>query len=228
MSDNEKLREKLKKEIRAVLLPNKNGLTIEEMEQDYLEIMACRLPYRELGYSTLVHLCQDLSDVVEMTRVGRQVVLKGIPDEKTAHVARLVYGQKDSGKPKGLKGAILNMRNGGTWRKRQFYPVNVPQRFERREYNTTKVVVPADIRTRFRELLTSYPNGIIMANINIAYQRRFGTQLDFRKLGFYSLKDMIESMTDTITLQTLREGGCKITAKRLQPANSGRPYESGT
>ncbi|XP_014662464.1 PREDICTED: tudor domain-containing protein 5-like [Priapulus caudatus] len=208
MGDAVKLMEKLKKEVRAVLLTSKSGLTVYELEKDYADMMSRPLPYRELGFGNVTDLCRSMSDVVSISMIRGKVVLVGIPDKATEHVARLVQGQKNSGRPRGRLAATRRPD-------RPMYRASNVQQFNsmpsnRVKHDTTLTVAPADLRARFHELLESKPEGIYMANISTAYQRKFGVPLLVSKYGFDSVLNLLRGMPDTVELVNLPEGGYTV------------------
>nr|XP_055111029.1 tudor domain-containing protein 5 isoform X3 [Symphalangus syndactylus] len=99
MSEQERIQECLRKEIRSLLISTKDGLSPQELEKEYLLMVGNRLPLRILGYRSTMELVLDMPDVVSVcSGAGGTVILKAIPDESTKGIASLVAKQRSSHK----------------------------------------------------------------------------------------------------------------------------------
>ncbi|XP_045694775.1 tudor domain-containing protein 5 isoform X3 [Phyllostomus hastatus] len=99
MSDQERIQECLRKEIRSLLISAKDGLTPQQLEKEYLLMVGSHLPLRILGYRSTMELVLDMPDVVSICPGGDgTVILKAIPDESTKGIASLVAKQRSSHK----------------------------------------------------------------------------------------------------------------------------------
>lgn len=78
MSDQERIQECLRKEIRSLLISAKDGLTPQQLEKEYLLMVGSHLPLGILGYGSTMELVLDMPDVVSICpcRDGT-VILKG-------------------------------------------------------------------------------------------------------------------------------------------------------
>ncbi|KAM9212409.1 tudor domain-containing protein 5 isoform 4-T4 [Dugong dugon] len=110
MSEQERIQECLKKEIRSLLISTKDGLTPQQLEKEYLLMVGNHLPLRILGYGSTMEMVLDMPDVVSVCPSGDgTVILKAIPDESTKGIASLVAKQRSNHKvrnstPKGRAG----------------------------------------------------------------------------------------------------------------------------
>lgn len=78
MSEQERIREGLRKEIRSLLMSARDGLTPQQLEKEYLLIVGSHLPLRILGYQSTKELVLDMPDVVCVCPCkGGTVILKG-------------------------------------------------------------------------------------------------------------------------------------------------------
>lgn len=78
MSEQERIQECLRKEIRSLLISAKDGLTPQQLEKEYLLMVGNHLPLRILGYRSTMELMLDMPDVVSVCPSGDgTVILKG-------------------------------------------------------------------------------------------------------------------------------------------------------
>ena len=78
MSEQERIQECLRKEIRSLLISTKDGLTPQQLEKEYLLMVGNHLPLRILGYRSTMELVLDMPDVVSVCPCGDgTVILKG-------------------------------------------------------------------------------------------------------------------------------------------------------
>lgn len=78
MSEQERIQECLRKEIRSLLISTKDGLTPQQLEKEYLLMVGSHLPLRALGYRCVMELVLDMPDVVSVCPSGDGlVILKG-------------------------------------------------------------------------------------------------------------------------------------------------------
>lgn len=78
MTDQEQRMNSLKKELRSLLTPIKEGLTPSQLEQEYKIMIGKMLPLRMLGYHSVMELVKDMPDTVNISPKGNgTVILKG-------------------------------------------------------------------------------------------------------------------------------------------------------
>ena len=77
-------REEIRKLLRSVLLPNKKGLLLTDLEKEYRGMTGSPVPYRGLGYSSVLSMLLDMKDVATLEKLpsGHQLVL-ATPDQST-------------------------------------------------------------------------------------------------------------------------------------------------
>lgn len=78
MSDQERLMNSMKKVVRSLLTPVKEGLTPMELNKEYKSMIGEPLPFRALGYHSVMELVIDMPDVVRICPSGNgNTVLRG-------------------------------------------------------------------------------------------------------------------------------------------------------
>lgn len=200
-NDEEALRKEVTKNVRGLLLSVQNGLTVAEIQRDYKCMIGKPFPFRELGHNTPLDLLKDLSDVARPSWENGVLVLRGIPDATTRHIARLVARQKKSS-PRRKK------------RLTSYQPEQAP-------------VLPHFIRTQIKELLTGYPSGLLGSMFAAAFKRRFGEEINYKRLEFKSLNQLLEAIPDIVEIEHMRGGGFRVYGKRFETDNSDKAPDPG-
>ncbi|XP_077983069.1 tudor domain-containing protein 5-like [Glandiceps talaboti] len=218
MSDLAKLREEVKKNVRALLISAPTGLTPNQLQNDYQGLLGHQLPYRDLGYNSSLDLLRALPDCVQFTYDRGHMILKGVADDTTKHIASLVARQRVSkrrgrGRGSGRSGRVSFVR--------RIPPP--PPRGPAKPVIAQEPSVPAHVRNKIKELLTLYPNGLLGSSFNIAFARRFGHHIDFNAMGFKSLGPLLNSLTGLVRVEQLSSGGFKIFGKDIQACGETRP-----
>lgn len=178
----------VKKRIRALLISSKNGSTLKQLYSDYKSVIGEELPYRELGYPSVIALIRSIPDVVSVKLNGpeRAAMLYGVPDEKTAHLARMVARQRPS-------------RSAGNVQPRRNPP---PKR------------IPNGFAVQLKQLFLSYPNGVSLERFNEAFARRFGYYLKYTPWGYSSLEQVLEDAEDVELVRDPLRGSAVVKPKR--------------
>ena len=191
MSKKAEIKEETKKQMRALLLSAPRGLNARDIQNDFKCLMGKALPFRELGYSTAEDLFRDMPDVVRVTWVGGEVVLRGISDRTTQHIERMVSRQKVNTKTKRRSMGVPPRR----------YPaprLNIPTR--------PPPTIPAFIRGQIRSLFLCYRNGLPASQLDSAYVRRFGNLIDCARFGFKNLFELARSLSDMVSVEETPRG----------------------
>lgn len=66
-------RDHLKKIFRSLLLPEKNGTTIQHLRKLYFEMEGEEIPYKRFGFKTDIELLKTMDGVVHMVGDDRQI-----------------------------------------------------------------------------------------------------------------------------------------------------------
>ncbi|KAJ7332015.1 hypothetical protein JRQ81_014195 [Phrynocephalus forsythii] len=210
MSDQEHLMNSLKKEVRSILIATKEGLTPSNLEQEFKSMIGEQLPFRVLGYRSVMELVQDMPDVVNICTQGNGIVhLKAIPDESTKGIASLVAKQKSRPKPPRyrLNSSLHSTSCSGLPRCSQISP-RLPWR------GRVPPTLPAAVRSELKELLGLSP--VLLSDFDKAFVRRFGRPFDFTRYGFFSMFEVLNAASDIITVVQTRAGSM-LTLKKSPP-----------
>lgn len=124
--------------------------------------------------------------------------ISGIADATTRHIASLVARQKKHSTKR--KTRLTSYR-----------PEPAP-------------IVPHILRTQITELLSQYPSGLLGSMLNVAFSRRFGQELNYERLKFKSLRNLLESIFDIVRIEEMRGGSYRVYGKgiALDNLDSGR------
>ena len=69
------------KMIRSVLLPNKDGLFLTDLEAEYRGILGESIPWKRLGFFSLYDLVMKIPEAVRVEKFGNgQILLHATPD----------------------------------------------------------------------------------------------------------------------------------------------------
>ena len=119
----------------------------------------------------------------------------GIADATTRHIASLVARQKKTSSKRKTRVTT-------------FHPEPTP-------------VVPHFIRTQIKELVSSYPSGLLGSMFALAFNRRFGQELNYDKLRFKSLGHLLDSISDIVKIEDMRGGGYRVYGRGNDKVNLG-------
>lgn len=71
------LMEVLKKEVRAMLIAAKAGLTPEQLEEQYMAMVCKPLPLHDLGFQSTLEMVTQMPEVVRICSKNGTLILKG-------------------------------------------------------------------------------------------------------------------------------------------------------
>ncbi|XP_068879040.1 tudor domain-containing protein 5 isoform X2 [Aphelocoma coerulescens] len=206
-SKQAQLMEVLKKEVRAMLIAAKAGLTPEQLEEQYMAMVCKPLPLHDLGFQSTLELVTQMPDVVQVcsSKTGT-LILKAIADDSTRGIAKLVASQKVKARNKASKKTATkanatfptkNSRN--------------PQSFQALSARTP--VLPAMVKAELQDLLSSSP--LLLRDFDKAFLRRFGRAFQYRQYGFLSMFEVLRSMSDSIAVEQTEAGSLLLLRKYL-------------
>ncbi|XP_067912958.1 tudor domain-containing protein 5 [Heterodontus francisci] len=210
MSDQEKLLEVLKKELRSLLISAKNSLTPVELERDYRSMMGKQLPLCALGYRSVLELVSNIPDTIKIHTCGDgSILLKGVGNETTKGIEELVAKAKVSSKTK------RNLR-------KTRYELVQRQAFLPRRCNITPIL-PALVKCELRELVASFPAGVLLSDFDRSFVKKYGRPFQYTRYGFYSLQEVLKATGDVIEIQQTRQGSLLL----LRNRNRESPLKQG-
>ncbi|XP_037999620.1 tudor domain-containing protein 5 [Motacilla alba alba] len=205
-SKQAQLMEVLKKEVRAMLIAAKAGLTPEQLEEQYMAMVCKPLPLHDLGFQSTLELVTQMPEVVQIcsSRNGA-LILKAIADDSTKGIAKLVANQKVKTRKASKKTAT---KANPTFPTKNF---KNPQGFQTLSAGTP--VLPAMVKAELQDLLSSSP--LLLADLDRAFLRRFGRAFQYRQYGFLSVLEVLRSMSDSIAVEQTKAGSLLVLRKYL-------------
>ncbi|NWH95710.1 TDRD5 protein, partial [Aegithalos caudatus] len=199
------LMELLKKEVRAMLIAAKAGLTPEQLEEQYMAMVCKPLPLRDLGFQTTLELVTQMPEVVQIYSKNGTLILKAIADDSTKGIAQLVANQKVKTRKASKKIATKANLTFPTKNSKN------PQSFQTVSAGTP--VLPAAVKAELQDLLSSSP--LLLADLGKAFFRRFGRAFQYRQYGFLSMFEVLRSMADSIVVEQTKAGSLLVLRKFL-------------
>nr|XP_006811461.1 PREDICTED: uncharacterized protein LOC102806254 [Saccoglossus kowalevskii] len=150
MSELAKLKEEVKKNLRALLISAPTGLTLQQIQNDYHTMLGQPIPYRELGYNTVTDFIKSVPDCLQTHYERGLLLLYGVADDTTKHIAKLVSRQKVGlrcrrGRVSGYLSLVRKTAPPP--------PTGAPKPLMAEQPS-----VPAHLRTKIKALLSAYPN----------------------------------------------------------------------
>ncbi|XP_060053738.1 tudor domain-containing protein 5 isoform X2 [Erinaceus europaeus] len=203
MSEQERIQECLRKEIRSLLISAKDGLSPQQLEKEYLSMVGNHLPLRILGYRSTMELVLDMPDVVNVCpcRDGT-VILKAIPDESTKGIASLVAKQRSSHKVRNsMQRGRTSVCSGPSSQRRVPYRGRVPP------------ILPAVVKSELKDLLALSP--VLLSDFEKAFVKRFGRSFQYVQYGFLSMFEVLSAASDVISVEQTRAGSLLMLKKSL-------------
>uniref|UniRef100_A0A8C8XYI1 Tudor domain-containing protein 5 n=1 Tax=Panthera leo TaxID=9689 RepID=A0A8C8XYI1_PANLE len=203
MSEQERIQECLRKEIRSLLISTKDGLTPQQLEKEYLLMVGSHLPLRVLGYRSTMELVLDMPDVVTVCPCGDgTVILKAIPDESTKGIASLVAKQRSNHKVRNsMPRGRASVCSGPSFRRRVPYRGRVPP------------ILPAVVKSELKDLLALSP--VLLSDFEKAFSRRFGRSFQYVQYGFLSMFEVLNAASDVISVEQTRAGSLLMLRKSV-------------
>ncbi|KAM6166237.1 tudor domain-containing protein 5 [Erethizon dorsatum] len=202
MSEQERIQDSLRKEIRSLLISTKDGLTPHQLEKEYLLMVGNRLPLRILGYRSTMELVLDMPDVVSVCPCGDgTIILKAIPDESTKGIASLVAKQRSSHKVQNSMQKGRASICSGTSSHPVPYRGRVPP------------ILPAVVKSELKDLLALSP--VLLSDFEKAFARRFGRSFQYMQYGFLSMFEVLNAASDVISVEQTRAGSLLMLKKSV-------------
>uniref|UniRef100_A0A673V1N5 Tudor domain-containing protein 5 n=1 Tax=Suricata suricatta TaxID=37032 RepID=A0A673V1N5_SURSU len=203
MSEQDRIQECLRKEIRSLLISTKDGLTPQQLEKEYLLMVGSHLPLRLLGYRSTMELVLDMPDVVTVSPCGDgTVILKAIPDESTKGIASLVAKQRSNPKVRNfMPRGRASICSGPSPHRRVPYRGRVPP------------ILPAVVKSELKDLLALSP--VLLSDFEKAFVRRFGRSFQYSQYGFLSMFEVLNAASDVISVEQTRAGSLLMLRKSI-------------
>jgi len=106
----------LKQEVLSLLVSAKYGLNEHELLNDYRSFNSNKdLPYRDLGYPSLISLLRSWPDVCRLQQQGNNgaITILAVEEESTKHILSMVKGQRQGKSRRRTRGGRNRARGGG-------------------------------------------------------------------------------------------------------------------
>ncbi|KAM7046230.1 tudor domain-containing protein 5 isoform 2-T2 [Acridotheres tristis] len=198
--------EVLKKEVRAMLIAAKAGLTPEQLEEQYMAMVCKPLPLHDLGFQSTLELVTQMPEVVRIcSSKSGTLILKAIADDSTKGIAKLVANQKVKTRKASKKTAMKTNATFPTKNSKN------PQSFQTLSARTP--VLPAAVKAELQDLLSSSP--LRLMDLDKAFLRHFGRAFQYRQYGFLSMFEVLRSMSDSIVIEQTKAGSLVVLRKYM-------------
>ncbi|NXY17661.1 TDRD5 protein, partial [Atrichornis clamosus] len=204
-SKQAQLMEVLKKEVRAMLIAAKAGLTPEQLEEQYMDMVCKPLPLQDLGFKSTLELVTQMPEVVRVCSKNGTLILKAIADDTTKGIAKLVANQKVKTRAKAWK-KTATKANAASPTKNSKTPQSFP-------LSARTPVLPATVKADLQDLLSSSP--LLLVDLDKAFLRRFGRAFQYRQYGFLSVSEALRSVSDFIVVEQTKAGSLLVLRKYL-------------
>ncbi|NXV32191.1 TDRD5 protein, partial [Rissa tridactyla] len=199
-ADKAQLMETLKKEVRSLLLASKEGLTPAQLEQEYMAMIGKPLPLCDLGFQSTLELVADMPEVVRVCSYEKGTfILKAIADETTKAIAKLVARQRSA---RARRSAAVKAGAASPSKNLQSFP-----------QRGRAPVLPARVKAELQDLLSSSP--LMLLDFDKAFFRRFGRAFQYTQYGFFSMLEVLRSVSDIIVVEQTRAGSLLTLKKYL-------------
>ncbi|XP_075472624.1 tudor domain-containing protein 5 isoform X3 [Ascaphus truei] len=187
--DEEQRLQSVRKAVRSLLIASKKGMRVSELEKDYRMMIGSQLPLRVLGYRSTMELLMDMPDVVNISSNGDgTVLLSAVVDEATKGMADLISRQNTP-----------RVRKKPTTR-------HVIPRCHTDLVRRVRVspVLPATLKSDLRDLLSYSP--VLLSDLEKAFFSRFGRSFQYSRYGFFSILEVLRSISDIVLVEDTRAG----------------------
>ncbi|PIK59187.1 putative tudor domain-containing protein 5 [Apostichopus japonicus] len=197
MTDKAKLRDSVKKNVRALLISAPMGLSMREMERDYAEVICEPIPALQLGFNSAQDLLLDMPDVARPQWERGNLVLFGVADNTTKHIQRMVSRQRKDKAKIQKKRAAVNRSSRYTRNTQQPPRKKLPSSsFSSRSFRAPAVTasVPASLQSQVKNILKKHPAGISNDEFELTFYQYQNYNINFKKLGFQTLWEFFRAI----------------------------------
>ncbi|NXF77317.1 TDRD5 protein, partial [Sclerurus mexicanus] len=199
------LMEVLKKEVRAMLIAAKKGLTPAQLEEQYMAMVCKPLPLQDLGFQSALEMVKHMPEVVRVSSCSNGTfILKAIADDTTKGIAKLVACQKERTRTKAWKKTALKA-NAASPSKNSKHPQHSP-------WSARTPALPVTVKAELQDLLSSSP--LLLKDLDKAFLRRFGRAFPYRQYGFSSVLEALRSVSDSIAVVEQAEAGSLLVLRK--------------
>ncbi|XP_033177572.1 uncharacterized protein LOC100741747 isoform X6 [Bombus impatiens] len=167
-------RENTQTTILALLITRKGGCTLKQLNNDYYELEGEHIPWKDLGYNSLLSFLHSMSKTVQIEHRDSTIIIRGIASEKSKHVSKLIAGQKTQKPSVGRK----------THKPNHYFPTTAPNRIR----------IPAEILSKVLSLVKDKPNGL---NKDYILQE-IHSRMPFVKITMKEMEEQLQELSHRI------------------------------
>ncbi|XP_033301110.1 uncharacterized protein LOC117206143 isoform X6 [Bombus bifarius] len=167
-------RENTQTTILALLITRKGGCTLKQLNNDYYELEGEHIPWKDLGYNSLLSFLHSMSKTVQIEHRDSTIIIRGIASEKSKHVSKLIAGQKTQKPSVGRK----------THKPNHYFPTTAPN----------KIRIPAEILSKVVSLVKDKPNGL---NKDYILQE-IHSRMPFVKITMKEMEEQLQELSHRI------------------------------
>ena len=113
--DKQKLLDRTKKCIKAVLLSSKGSTDVYDLKKEYHDQFEEDISFQKFGFQTLERFLESIPSVCRVRNWGHTLVIEGVADSGTRHIKDMIRAQKSGGGKKKKKGGVGYGYGGGSY-----------------------------------------------------------------------------------------------------------------
>lgn len=208
-----------KKLLRSLLESVPRSISVKQLDDDYLKFVGSRIPYREMGHSTLVEFLSTIPDVVSCSRIRGEIMVTYVIDEATQHVASLVSRNKTNKRSRGRSRGMGPRFAGFAGREPTRYGVQpvktiAPSQPVQQSYvshQQSKQSMYNIFRGQVKQMMFSHLDGIHLETFDDEFNKTFGSYPPLTDMGYSGLLELLQSMPDVVQLFTNKRNEIIVT-----------------
>ena len=207
--------------LRSTLLPNKNGLLLRALEQEYYGFFGENIPFQQLGFQDVLSFLRSMPDVMTVRRLpGGNLIVTAKADESTSHIQEMVQQQKDN--PEGynhLTSQVLSRpwnrdcqaaKESSTAKTATtLIQTSASALVEKKVPSQDQVRIPEYFKKNLKALLDSLPSApdISTEELGHRYKLKYG-EINVSDFNCTSLIEILSNLPELVMLQVDKKANC--------------------
>ncbi|GIY42850.1 uncharacterized protein CDAR_246761 [Caerostris darwini] len=197
--------------LRCVTQSCKGGVPLNQLQNDYKELLGMTIPLNDLGYSSLESFLRDIPDVISLKNKNGCLIAEGVADASTTHIASLISKQKSTKKSKSNSAKPASKQSksikGTSCQNSTLPSTNVSSNIQNKNLGQDSKLSPEQqvfkksVLINLRSVVQSSKNGVPLSRLQKDYKNFIGTFIPYQNLGYNSLEDFILDVPDVINLK---------------------------